>query len=286
MSTRITLAASLFLPAALLMSTGCKSKSSTPEQASQPQAQSATAPSNSAAPSAAAAPPSSSSATPGSTATSATSAQPAPAASPTGTQPAAASRANVATNAPPPPPPPPSVVVPAGTRLRVRLTQQLGSKLSEDGQRFDAALSSPVVVKGARVIPAGTSVVGTVVEAHPSGRFKGGASLVVELNSIRLNGRTYPIRTTQYSAESKGKGKRTAGFIGGGGAGGALIGGIAGGGKGALIGGLIGAGAGTAGAATGNRDITLGSESLLSFQLASSLTLPPRKAAASPEPER
>ena len=97
------------------------------------------------------------------------------------------------------PPPTPSVVVPAGTRLRVRLTQQLGSKLSEEGQRFDAALSSPVVVKGASVIPAGTSVVGTVVEAHPSGRFKGGASLVVELNSIRLNGRTYPIRTTQYS---------------------------------------------------------------------------------------
>jgi hypothetical protein len=140
-------------------------------------------------------------------------------------------------------------------------------------------------VKGARVIPAGTPVVGTVVEAHPSGRFKGGASLVVELNSLRVDGRTYPIRTTQYSAVSKGKGKRTAGFIGGGGGGGALIGGLAGGGKGALIGGLIGAGAGTVGAATGNRDITLKSETPLSFQLRSSITLPPRRAAASSAPE-
>jgi hypothetical protein len=154
--------------------------------------------------------------------------------------------------------------------------QPVGSKLSEEGSRFDATLSSSVTVKGVRVIPAGARAVGTVTEAHASGRFKGGATLAVELNSIQLNGRIYPIRTSQWSSESKGKGKRTAGFIGGGGAGGALIGGLAGGGKGALIGGLIGAGAGTVGAATGNRDITLKSESPLSFQLASSLTLPPR----------
>jgi hypothetical protein len=140
-------------------------------------------------------------------------------------------------------------------------------------------------VKGEKVIPAGTRAVGTVTEAHPSGRFKGGATLAVELNSIRLNGQIYPIRTSQFSSESKGKGKRTAGFIGGGGAGGALIGGLAGGGKGALIGGLIGAGAGTAGAATGNRDITLRSESPLSFRLSSSLTLPPRKSASSASSE-
>jgi len=159
--------------------------------------------------------------------------------------------------------------------------QAVGSKISQDGQRFDATLSSSVVVKGQKVIPAGTAAVGTVVEAHPSGRFKGGATLVVQLNSIHLNDRTYTIRTSPVSSESKGKGKRTAGMIGGGTAGGALIGGLAGGGKGALIGGAIGAGAGTVGAATGNRDITLKSESPLSFQLTSSLTLPPRQTKSS-----
>jgi hypothetical protein len=158
----------------------------------------------------------------------------------------------------------------------VTLVQAIGSKLSQEGSRFDATLSSPVTVKGVRVIPASTRAVGTVTEAHPSGRFKGGATLAAELNSIHLNGKIYPIRTSQWSSESKGKGKRTTAMIGGGGGAGALIGGLAGGGKGALIGGAIGAGAGTVGAATGNRDITLKSESALSFQLASSLTLPPR----------
>ena len=274
MSKRVTLAASLLLPVALLWSAGCKSNTSTPEQASQPAAQTASAPSSSAAPSGSTAPSSSSSAAPASTA------QPAPATS--GAQPAGVPPANVATNAPPPPPPPPPpIVVPAGTILHVRLVQPIGSKISEEGQRFDATLSSPVVVKGEKVIPAGTRAVGTVTEAHASGRFKGGATLAVELNSIHLNGQTYPIRTAQITSESKGKGKRTAGFIGGGAAGGALIGGLAGGGKGALIGGAIGAGAGTVGAATGNRDITLSSESPLSFHMASSLTLPPRAPSSS-----
>jgi len=167
--------------------------------------------------------------------------------------------------------------------LHVKLVQSIGSKISQQGQRFDATFSSSVVVKGQKAIPAGTSAAGTVTEAHAAGKFKGGATLVVELNSIHLNGETYPIRTSQVSSQSKGKGKRTAGMIGGGTAGGALIGGLAGGGKGALIGGAIGAGAGTVGAATtgNNRDITLASESPLSFQLASSLTLPPRKSSTS-----
>lgn len=271
MSKRATLAA-LLLPAALFWSTGCKSKSTAPEQASQPAQTSAAPAGNPAAPAGPAASPSS---------PAATAAQPAPATS----QPAGAS-APVATNvpapapAPPPPPPPPlpppPIVVPAGTSLHVTLVQAVGSKISEEGQPFDATLSSSVVVKGQKAIPAGARAAGTVVQAHASGRFKGGATLIIELNSINVNGKTYTIHTSQISNESKGKGKRTTAMIGGGTAGGALIGGLAGGGKGALIGGAIGAGAGTVGAATGNRDITLKSESPLIFKLTSSLTLPPR----------
>jgi hypothetical protein len=279
MLKRVNLAAYV-LPAILVWNAGCKSKPSNPEQTSQAPAQTAPATSNST---------SSSTAAPGSGNTS----QPAPAAAPSGGQPSSNAGTNLATNAPaspaaapalPPPPPPPPIVVPAGTVLHVRLVQAVGSKISQEGQRFEATLSSSVLVKGDKVIPAGSRALGTVTEAHASGRFKGGATLGLDLNSVVVNGRVYPIRTSMVTSESKGKGKRTTAMIGGGTAGGALIGGLAGGGKGALIGGLIGAGAGTAGAATGNRDITLPSESPLSFQLTSSLTLPPRSSSANPPP--
>jgi len=161
-----------------------------------------------------------------------------------------------------------AMVVPAGTTLTVRLGQAVGSKISQPGQSFTASLSSPVEVGGKTVIPAGADASGTVVDAKPLGRFKGGAVLQVKLTSITVNGKSQSIDTSAVSRTQTGKGKRTAVLAGGGAGLGALIGGLAGGGKGAAIGALAGAGAGTGGAAfTGNKDIVLPAESALSFRV-------------------
>jgi hypothetical protein len=165
-------------------------------------------------------------------------------------------------------PKPAPVVVPAGTVLTVRLGEAVGSKISQTGQTFSATLANAVEVDGKAVIQAGATASGTVVDAKPLGRFKGGASLTVKLTSISVNGTDRPIQTSSVGRTEKGKGKRTATMIGGGAGVGALIGGLAGGGKGAAIGALAGAGAGTAGTAyTGNKDVVLPAESALSFKL-------------------
>lgn len=180
-----------------------------------------------------------------------------------------AASAQPAAQAPAPPPP---VVVPAGTTLTVRLGEALGSKLSSPGQSFTATLAEPVEVDGNTVIPAGAKARGQVVDAKPLGRFKGGALLEVRLTSITVNGSERSIETSAVSRTEKGKGKRTAVLAGGGGALGAIIGGIAGGGKGAAIGALAGGGAGGAGAAfTGNKEIVLPAEAALSFRLKAAL---------------
>jgi hypothetical protein len=163
---------------------------------------------------------------------------------------------------------PQPVVLPAGTVLTVRLGDAVGSKISQPGQAFSAALAEPVQVDGREVIPAGATASGVVVDAAPLGRFKGGARLQLKLVSIRVKGSDKAIETSSVVRTEKGKGKRTAVLAGGGAAVGALIGGLAGGGKGAAIGALAGGGAGTGGAAfTGNKDIVLPAESALSFKL-------------------
>ena len=154
----------------------------------------------------------------------------------------------------------------------MRLAQSVGSKISQAGQSFSGTVADPVVVGGRTAIPAGAKVSGIVVDAKPLGRFAGGASLSLRLNSVDIHGNDVPIKTSSVTQVEKGKGKRTAVLAGGGAAVGALIGGLAGGGKGAGIGALAGGGAGTGGAAfTGNKDIVLPAESALTFTLSQPL---------------
>jgi hypothetical protein len=197
-------------------------------------------------------------------------AAPAPAPGSAMTGPAMTAAAPPPPPAPAPPPPPRKYVVPAGSALVVRVGQTITAKGSNVGDSFSGTLAQSVVVRGVKVIKAGAPVSGTVVAAKGQGRFKGAGDLGIAVNRV---GR-YSVATSAYEATTKGKGKRTAGFIGGGGGGGALIGGLAGGGKGALIGGLLGAGAGTAGAAfTGNKDVSIPAETVVTFNLSQPITV-------------
>ena len=165
-------------------------------------------------------------------------------------------------------PVPQTITIPVGTVITVRLGETLSSKESSAGQSFSATVAEPVAVDGKTVIEKGAAARGTVVDAKSMGHFKGGALLEVRLSSVTINGKETSVDTGMVARSVKGKGKRSAGFIGGGAGAGALIGALAGGGKGAAIGAAAGAGAGTAGAAfTGNKEIVLPAEQPLTFKL-------------------
>jgi len=165
--------------------------------------------------------------------------------------------------------PPPAVIdLPAGTRIHVRLDQDLGSKISQPGDSFTATVADDVLVNGQTVIPRGARADGTVIDAKPLGRIKGQASLEIRLDRVHTRWGSYPVASSSIDRVEQGKGKRSAFFAGGGAGLGAIIGGIAGGGRGAAIGALAGGGAGTAGGAfTGNKQIFLPAETLLTFHL-------------------
>ena len=170
---------------------------------------------------------------------------------------------------------PADVRIPAGTNLAIRINEGINVKTTPAGSRFDGEVVEPYTDENGRVIlPKGTPVGGVVDASHRRGHFKGASLLELRLTSLTLNGTRYPIETRDLRETKKGKGKRSAAFIGGGAGLGMLIGGIASGGTGLLIGGLAGGGAGTAVAGlTGNRDLDIPAESIVHFRLANDLTL-------------
>jgi hypothetical protein len=186
--------------------------------------------------------------------------------------------------APAPPPPPAVITLPSGTPIRVRLDQDLGSKISQPGDSFSATVANDVLVNGTVVIPKESRADGAVIDAKPLGKFKGGALLTIKLERVHTRWGSYPVATSTIDRAEKGKGKRSTALIGGGAGLGAIIGGIAGGGKGAAIGALAGGGAGTAGSAfTGNKQIVLPAETLLTFHLDHSVHITEQKQSDQPE---
>jgi hypothetical protein len=127
----------------------------------------------------------------------------------------------------------------------VTINQQLSASKNNVGDGFSGELAAPVTSEsGATVFPRGASVSGTVVAAKGRGKFKGAGDLVIQVTDIS----GHRVSTNAYEKAEKGKGKRTAGIIGG--------------------------GAGTAGAAyTGNKDIVIPAESVVSFHLTAPVTV-------------
>jgi hypothetical protein len=174
---------------------------------------------------------------------------------------------------------PASIAVPRGTTLAIRINQHISVKTSRAGDGFTGEVVRDVVPEGQGLvaIPRGTPVHGVIDASHRRGHFKGRSILELRLTSMELNGQKYDLDTSDNVRTKKGKGKRSAAFIGGGAGLGMLVGGVATGGVGLLVGGLAGAGAGTAiGGFTGNRDIEIPSESVMNFRLADDLAVAPQ----------
>jgi len=163
-------------------------------------------------------------------------------------------------------------VVPADTKVAVRTEDTIDSAKAAEGQTYAAEVAESVLdANGDVVIPRGSNAQIVIRSASKGGRFHGASDLVLDLQSISVEGQEYLVSTTDLQEKGRqgvGANKRTAEMTGGGAALGAIIGAIAGGGKGAAI----GAGAGAGGGAltqilTKGGSIKVPSETVLTFQL-------------------
>ncbi len=161
------------------------------------------------------------------------------------------------------------VIAPAGSRFQASIVSTLSSEINQIGDVVSASVSSPLVVGSDVVIPAGSQIIGQVINVIPAARFMAGAGgqLEIRFTSIQTSdGQRYPLSasvdTTQFKLDAETGGSRLAQGVGkaavGAGVGAALgtaLGAISGGkkgvGKGAWSGAAIGGGLGTLGAVVG-----------------------------------
>ncbi len=159
----------------------------------------------------------------------------------------------------PVPPPVPVFTVDAGTIIRARINSTINSKTAAVGNTFLSTVTEPVYSNGGVVvIPTGSIITGRVTNVKKAAKGGEPGQIDVSFVSVKLpNGRTRSINgsltdlesgkttTDNEGTASPGKMKnRKIIFIGGGAAGGAVLGAMVGGGKATAIGAVIGAGAG------------------------------------------
>jgi len=183
----------------------------------------------------------------------------------------------------PPPPPAPSyqiptgpVTVPQGTLLQLRTNEPVGTKKAQDGQPVQFTLIQDVTLGGVLAIPRGAVVHGVVTEAKKAGELGGSPVLALKLVSLDLGGQNYPIDSDQFKVKGPNKAGQTVGSAVGGGIIGTIIGCAVGRGVGCAVGAGAGVAAGTAAsAASSGPGVWIPAEALVTFHLATPVTVNP-----------
>jgi len=85
------------------------------------------------------------------------------------------------------------IVLPAGSRLRVRITDSIDPRRSTEGDRFAALLESPIAVGDQVLAPARSKVYGVVAAASTTGPIAN--RLQLELTDLQIQGRRVEIVT-------------------------------------------------------------------------------------------
>lgn len=167
------------------------------------------------------------------------------------------------------------LTVAQGTVLQLRTNDSISSKKAQPGTPIDFTVIRDVTVNGYLAIPRGATVHGVLAEVKHAGQLTGTPELALQMTSLDIDGRTYPVESDLFRVKGPSKTGRTVGNTIGGALIGALIGGAAGGGGGAAIGAVAGGGAGTVASAASNPQAWIPAEALVIFHITAPVTVDP-----------
>src|SRR5262249_17788254 len=108
------------------------------------------------------------------------------------------------------------VTIPPGQSILVRMIDGVDSAKNHVGDIFPASLETDLVVNSTLVARKGTDVYGRLSEAKEAGHMTGSSELQLELTRMVIDGHDYPVVSSDYTLQGKGRGKNTAEKVGGG----------------------------------------------------------------------
>jgi hypothetical protein len=162
-------------------------------------------------------------------------------------------------------------VIPKGTEIKVRTDSAIPAKPAA-GSSYSGTVSQDVQDSSGAVLIPRSSRARLVAVTN-------GNDTTLDLRSVVINGRKYLITSASTPGKSApgglGANKRTAKYVGGGAAIGAVLGALLGGGKGAAIGALVGGAGGAGTQVYRGRKKEIPAETELNFKLAEDLQLRP-----------
>lgn len=177
-------------------------------------------------------------------------------------------------------PPPPQkrfeeLVVSADSVIGLRIESTVSSEVAKIEDPVEARVTRDVRVGSEIAIPAGSRVLGSVMQVERGGKVKSAARIGVRFHTLILADHTrLPMQTEAIFREGKSPGNESAAKVGGAAVGGAILGAIIGGGKGAAIGGSVGAAGGSAAVMAGGRNpAVLASGTSLTVRLSQPVTV-------------
>lgn len=105
------------------------------------------------------------------------------------------------------------ITIPAGTVLMVSTTNQVSSQ-DAPGRRFSTKLAANLTADGVIVAKIGSTVYGQVAKSAQAGRMVGKSELELNLTEINIDGKMYPLMTTNFAETGKSSFRKTARNVG------------------------------------------------------------------------
>jgi hypothetical protein len=102
-----------------------------------------------------------------------------------------------------------AITVLENTPLQLRNEMPISSRSTREGAKVSFTVTRDVVVEGVLTIPCGATVYGTVVSAKQAGRLVGASNLTLQLTTLNLDGKSYPLYTVPFKVRGESKTRPT-----------------------------------------------------------------------------